>query len=251
MPGDSAIMLTAGATARTNRSFYDALWSQTSPIRPERFNTWPLIAGLLPEAPMRLEIGPGMRPRLPVAGTHFIDLSAPVIKWLNTRGARAQPGDASVLPFEDDTFDLLCAFDVIEHVDDDLRVFSELNRVLKEDGLLIFSVPLHASSWNSFDEFVGHVRRYEPDHLTSILQSHNLVLEKSAVYGMQPASSRLLACGMWFLTNLRTSSLFWYNRVFMPLGLYYQKPLKFNTGLINTDGVDEIVLVCRCGRGAA
>ena len=38
---------------------------------------------------MRLELGPGLHPRLPIAGTHFIDLSAPPIRHLNGRGGIA------------------------------------------------------------------------------------------------------------------------------------------------------------------
>ena len=252
MPGDRAITPTEGDTAFINRNFYDALWSRTRLTRPERFNTWPLIAGLLPAAALRLEIGPGLRPRLPIAGTHFVDISAPVIQRLNARGALAQPGQATALPFEDNSFDLVCAFDVIEHVEDDLRAFAELSRVLKEDGVLIFSVPLHAELWTAFDGFVGHVRRYEPAHLLTILHKHNLVLEKSAVYGMQPANSGLLDCGIWFLTHQRSIALFWYNRVFLPLGIFFQKRLKFSAGLLDPRGVDEIVLVCRraqCPKG--
>ena len=63
----------------TNRRFYNALWRRARLERPEGFNTWPLVSEILPFAPARLEIGPGLRPRLPIAGTHFIDISAPVI----------------------------------------------------------------------------------------------------------------------------------------------------------------------------
>jgi len=70
----------------TNRAFYDALWSRAHLERPNRFNTWPLISGLLSDAPARLEIGPGLRPRLPIPGTHFLDISAPAIERLNARG---------------------------------------------------------------------------------------------------------------------------------------------------------------------
>ncbi len=250
MPEDRTTAPPAGDAALVNRSFYDALWSQTHLARPERFNTWPLIAALLPTAAARLEIGPGLRPRSPIAGTHFIDISAPVVARLNGRGALAQTGVVTALPFEDQSFDLVCAFDVIEHVEDDQRAFTEISRVLKEDGVLIFSVPLHARFWTAFDEFVGHVRRYEPAQLMAILQKHNLVLEKSAVFGMQPSNPRLLDFGIWFLTHRRSTALFWYNWLFLPLGIFFQKRLKFFAGLLDTGGVDEIVLVCRRGKGA-
>jgi SAM-dependent methyltransferase len=122
--------MSARDIATINREFYDALWSQTYVERPERFNTWPLISGLLPSAPMRLEIGPGLRPRLPIAGTHFIDISAPVVAKLKARGGVAAHGEITALPFGDGKFDLVGAFDVIEHIEDDRRVFAELSRVL-------------------------------------------------------------------------------------------------------------------------
>ena len=99
----------------TNRTFYDALWLRARLQRPDRFNTWPLVSELLPSAPARLEIGPGLRPRLPIVDTHFVDISAPAIEQLNARGGIAVPGDISALPFGDREFDLVCAFDVIEH----------------------------------------------------------------------------------------------------------------------------------------
>jgi hypothetical protein len=62
---------------------------------------------------------------------------------------------------------------------------------------------------------------------------------------MQPKSSRLLDLGMWWLTHERERALWWYNRVIMPLGLRFQKRLDFHEGLIDTQSVDEIFMVCR------
>jgi len=62
---------------------------------------------------------------------------------------------------------------------------------------------------------------------------------------MQPKSSRLLDLGMWWLTHRRERAMWWYNRVFMPLGLRFQKSLGFAAGLIDTAEVDEILMVCR------
>jgi hypothetical protein len=82
------------------------------------------------------------------------------------------------------------------------------------------------------------------------LTEHHLVVERSAVFGMQPRSSRVLDLGMWWLTHRRERALWWYNRAFMPLGLRFQKPLDFHSGMIATDGVDEILMVCRKGLAA-
>jgi hypothetical protein len=117
--------------------------------------------------------------------------------------------------------------------------------VAKASALLLLSVPLHPARWTTFDEFVGHRRRYEPERLWKKLAEHRLVVERSAVFGMQPRSSRLLDAGMWWLTHQRERALWWYNRAFMPLGLRFQKPLALHPGTIETDGVDEILMVCR------
>jgi len=228
-----------------NRGFYDALWSESHLERPERFNTWGLVSGLLPLAPTRLEIGPGLRPRLPIDGTWFLDISPPVIRCLTTRGGIAVSGEVSALPFSDGKFELVCAFDVIEHVEDDRQVFGEASRVLKEGGVFIFSIPLHAGLWTKFDEAVGHVRRYEPADLPELLDAHGLVLERSAAYGMQPANCRLLDVSLWWLKHRRREAMWWYNKVLMPLGMFFQKRLNFVDGLVDAAGVDEIVMVCR------
>ncbi len=228
-----------------NRDFYDVLWSEAHLKQPDRFNTWPLISELLPFAPTRLEIGPGLRPRLPIAGTHFVDISPPVIECLAAQGGIAVPAEITDLPFSNEKFDLVCALDVIEHVEDDRRVFGEVSRVLTEGGIFIFSVPLHAGLWTKFDEFVGHVRRYEPADLPALLAAHDLVIERSAAYGMQPASPRLLDFGLWCLNHSRREAMWLYNKVLMPLGMLFQKRLKFVVGLIDATDIDEIVLVCR------
>jgi SAM-dependent methyltransferase len=228
-----------------NREFYDALWADTYVERPERFNTWPLVKSLLASAPLRLEIGPGLRPRLPLADTHFIDLSAIAVARLNAGGARAALGGITALPFDSARFDLVAAFDVIEHVEDDRRVFGELARVLKPGGVLLCSVPLHASHWTTFDAYVGHARRYDPAELRQLLSDNGFVIEQSAVFGMQPNNPRLLDFGVRMLQRQRRRAMRMYNRVFMPLGMFFQKKLKFVPGLMDTQGVHEVILVCR------
>jgi SAM-dependent methyltransferase len=231
----------------TNRQFYDALWRRARLERPDGFNTWPLVSELLPLSPSRLEIGPGLRPRLPIAGTHFIDISAPVIDRLNARGGIAVPGEIDALPFSDREFDLVCAFDVIEHAEDDRRVFGEVSRVLKDDGVLVFSVPLHEELWTVFDDWVGHARRYAPADLLAVMADNQLGLEKSAAFGMQPKSPRLVKYGMWWLEHRRTWAMFWYNWVGMPLAVHFQKRLRLVSGMIDTTDVDEMVVLCRRG----
>ena len=228
-----------------NRRFYDALWRDTRLVEPHRFNTWPLVSSLVVPGQRRLEVAPGLRPRLPLEGTQFLDASAPAIAKLAARGANAVCGSVTALPFADAAFDLVCAFDIVEHLDDDAPVWSELTRVTAPGAVLLLSLPLHPACWTAFDDFVGHRRRYEPAVVDVTLAHHGFAIERSAIYGMQPKSSRLLDLGLWFLVNQRERAMWWYHNIFMPLGIHFQHRLALAPGLIDTRGVDEVLLVCR------
>ena len=231
--------------AQTNRSFYDPMWRDARLIEPQRFNTWPLVNSLAAQARSRLEVAPGLRPRLPVEGTHFVDLSEPAVTKLRPRAASVTLGSITALPFSNGAFDLVCAVDIVEHVDDEDGALSELSRVCAAGGALLVAVPLHPSRWTPFDDFVGHCRRYEPQRLLDKLLEHGFTIERSAVYGMQPKSSRLLDFGLWWLTHHRERAMWWYNNVMMPLGIRFQKKLALHPGMLDTSDVDEVLLVCR------
>jgi SAM-dependent methyltransferase len=228
-----------------NRRFYDPLWTDARLAEPQRFNTWPLVCSLIAPSRPRLEVAPGLRPRLPLEETHFVDFSLPAVAKLRARGANAVVALASALPFPDRAFELVCAFDIVEHVDDEDAILSELSRVAAPEASLLLSVPLHPELWTAFDDFVGHVRRYEPGRLLAKLAEHGFSVERSAAFGMRPRSSRVVDVGTWFLTHRREKAMWWYNRVFMPLGVYFQKRLALAPGLSDPEHIDEVLLVCR------
>ncbi len=84
-------------------------------------------------------------------------------------------GDALILPFGDNTFDVVGLFDVIEHFDDDWAVLCEAHRVLKKDGFLVVTVPARRELWSRVDEISFHKRRYSSDDITSTLTSESFV----------------------------------------------------------------------------
>lgn len=67
-------------------------------------------------------------------------------------------------------FDIIGAFDVIEHLPDDTGVLRHLGSMLKPGGTLILTVPAHASLWSYFDAASHHCRRYEIPDLQSKLE---------------------------------------------------------------------------------
>jgi len=234
-------------SAAKNRRFYTSVWSATTLISPERFNTWPFLSALAASAPARLEVGSGLRPRLPVAGTCFVDISREGLGSLRGRGGSAVQCEATALPFGKDRFDLVCAFDIVEHVVDDRQIFRELSRVAKAGATIVFSVPLDPRRWSAFDELVGHVRRYDPADLLATIHAQGLVVEQSATFGMAPRSRLLMRFAAWGLRHKRALAMRWYNAAFLPIGLRLQRPLAFAPGMIDATDVGEVVLVCRQG----
>lgn len=78
--------------------------------------------------------------------------------------------NASVLelPFADRSFDLVCAFDVIEHVEDDSKAVQEMERVCKSNGFLYITVPAFMTLWSQHDVVNHHLRRYRMGSLTKL-----------------------------------------------------------------------------------
>jgi len=71
----------------------------------------------------------------------------------------------------DRPFDLIGAFDVIEHLDDDDGILHRFRQQLKPGGYLILTVPAHHYLWSYFDDFAHHRRRYAPAELVRKLSA--------------------------------------------------------------------------------
>ena len=67
--------------------------------------------------------------------------------------------DAEDLPYEDE-FDVVGAFDVLEHLDDDERALAEMLRAARPDGGVVVLVPQHPWLWSEYDRVIEHRRRY-------------------------------------------------------------------------------------------
>lgn len=84
-------------------------------------------------------------------------------------GFQKVQGDATDLPFEDNTFDIVGLFDVIEHFQDDISPIKEAARVVREGGIIAITVPAGEELWSWVDEIASHKRRYTKKYLTSVL----------------------------------------------------------------------------------
>jgi SAM-dependent methyltransferase len=94
------------------------------------------------------------------------------------RGIKAIRADARYLPLESDTCDLITAFDVLEHIDEDYLAAAEIARVLKPGGTALIAVPCDMALWSAHDDEVGHVRRYSRTELVNVIQKAGLVVDE-------------------------------------------------------------------------
>jgi len=77
--------------------------------------------------------------------------------------------DARQIPYRN-AFDMLGAFDVIEHIDEDEAVLDQMFQAIKPGGGIIISVPQHQFLWSIVDDMSYHKRRYSKDELTGKIE---------------------------------------------------------------------------------
>jgi len=93
------------------------------------------------------------------------------------RGVDVIRGDARELPVRTGSMDLVTAFDVLEHIEEDYLAAAEITRALRPGGTALIAVPADMALWSAHDEAVGHVRRYDREMLTTVLVKGGLVVE--------------------------------------------------------------------------
>jgi SAM-dependent methyltransferase len=108
-----------------------------------------------------------------------IDLFDLPLRFSRQRGhERVLCASATELPFASDTFDLITALDVIEHLDDDVGGLREIRRVLKPNAPAVIFVPAFMALWGPNDVQSGHKRRYRSPELQTAIAAAGLKLEK-------------------------------------------------------------------------
>ncbi|MCU0339112.1 MAG: class I SAM-dependent methyltransferase [Spirosomaceae bacterium] len=85
-------------------------------------------------------------------------------------------GSILELPFESESYDLVCAFDVIEHVEDHQLAVKEMKRVCKPNGHICVTVPAFMFLWNQHDDVNHHIRRYKLTDLTALFNGSGSIV---------------------------------------------------------------------------
>src|SRR5580693_4638297 len=93
------------------------------------------------------------------------------------RGIDVIRADARELPVRTGSMDLVTAFDILEHIEEDYLAAAEITRVLRPGGTALIAVPADMALWSSHDTAVGHVRRYTRGTLTQVITKGGLLIE--------------------------------------------------------------------------
>jgi SAM-dependent methyltransferase len=124
-----------------------------------------LARGTALQAPRILDIGCGTGANLEILSqfgeAEGVDVSPDALAFCRQRGLRnVRQGEVEHLPYEDSSFDLATALDVVEHLDDDVAGLSEMRRVLRPGGYALLFVPAFMFLWGVQDDVSHHRRRY-------------------------------------------------------------------------------------------
>jgi len=88
------------------------------------------------------------------------------------------------IPFSDEKFDLICMFDVLEHIDESSQTLAVLRERLAPGGRILVTVPAYQWMWSVHDEFVHHKRRYTAGKLIGEAAPAGLAAERITHFNM-------------------------------------------------------------------
>lgn len=147
--------------------------------------------------------------------------------------------EASVteLPFPHESFDLVTAFDVIEHVKQDEKAITEFNRVLKPAASLVITVPAYPFLWSEHDEVNHHYRRYTASAVRELLSRNgfdivyltyfnSLLLLPIAAYRILSRSLRSKRHNRYSDFEMPAGIIGWLNIIFKNIFLFESRLLK-------------------------
>lgn len=106
-----------------------------------------------------------------------LEVSGPASEAARKRtGLTVTNGHLADLPTTE-SYDIIAAFDVLEHISDEAGVLQQMRSRLTTGGRVVLTVPAHPKLWSSFDEASEHMRRYTPASLTKALRSAGFDIE--------------------------------------------------------------------------
>lgn len=125
----------------------------------------------------------GVSKRFPCSTLHGSEIFTAGLNFAVARlpAANFMQMDARNIPFEEE-FDVIGAFDVLEHIEDDEGVLAQVHAALKPQGLMLLTVPQHAWLWSASDEYACHVRRYAASDLHKKIETAGFQIVRSTSF---------------------------------------------------------------------
>ncbi|HKU73281.1 MAG TPA: methyltransferase domain-containing protein [Pyrinomonadaceae bacterium] len=136
-----------------------------------------------------------------------VDISEDALAFCRERGLdKVRLGAGEKLPYEDGTFDLVTAFDVVEHMDDDLAGLREMRRVLRPGGRALLFVPTFMFLWGLQDDVSNHRRRYRLPELRRVLEQAGFEIERTSYANITFFLPILFVRKLMRLTGIKTET---------------------------------------------
>jgi SAM-dependent methyltransferase len=136
-----------------------------------------------------------------------VDVSEDALAFCRERGLdQVRLGAGEELPYEDGTFDLVTALDVVEHMDDDLAGLSEMQRVLRPGGRVLIFVPTFMFLWGLQDDVSNHRRRYRLPELRRVLEQAGFEVERTTYANITFFLPILLIRKLMRLTGIKAAT---------------------------------------------
>lgn len=108
-----------------------------------------------------------------------VDVSDDALEFCRRKGLRVHKGLAEALPYEDGSFDVTTALDVVEHLDDDIAGLKEMYRVTKSGGYSLIFVPAFMWLWGVQDDISHHRIRYTKKQIVDRLKQAGYKVERA------------------------------------------------------------------------
>ncbi len=108
-----------------------------------------------------------------------VDVSDDALEFCQSKGLTVHKGLAEALPFEDESFDVVTALDVVEHLDDDVAGLKEMYRVTKTGGKTLIFVPAFMWLWGVQDDVSNHRIRYTKKQIVERLGKSGFEIERA------------------------------------------------------------------------
>lgn len=135
------------------------------------------------ENPRILDVGCGTGANLEMLSqfgeSEGVDVSDDALEFCRQKGLKVHKGLAEELPFDDESFEMVTALDVVEHLDDDVAGLKEMHRVLKKDGRTLIFVPAFMWLWGVQDDISNHRIRYTKKQIVERLEKAGFEIERA------------------------------------------------------------------------